>query len=233
MNIGIYHLIDGARQADGLVVIIDVFRAFSMECWLYALGAEEVRPAGSIEDTFSWREKDPECILAGERQGRKIDGFDLGNSPSSIDPERIRGKRVIHTTSAGTQGIVSAVHAEEILTGSFVNAKAIAEYIRGKAPEKVSLVCMGKGGMEPAEEDELCASYLQSLLTGHEMPDIDRKLQALAQGGGRHFFDPAQQDVFPEQDFGMCIDRDRFDFVLKVGRDRDGLISRMIRPGRE
>ena len=233
MNIEICHLIDGAKQADGLAVIIDVFRAFSMECWLYALGAEEVRPVGSIEDTFAWREKDPGCILVGERKGKRIDGCELGNSPSSIDPEMIRGKRIIHTTSAGTQGIVNAVHAQEILTGSFVNAKAIAKYIRKIAPDKVSLVCMGKAGLEPAEEDELCAAYIQSMLEGQEMPEIGRKLKSLAQGGGRHFFDPAQQEVFPEKDFWMCIDRNRFDFVLKVERDRDGLISKMIRPGRE
>ena len=228
MNIEICHLIDGAKQADGLAVIIDVFRAFSMECWLYALGAEEVRPVGSIEDTFAWREKDPGCILVGERKGKRIDGCELGNSPSSIDPEMIRGKRIIHTTSAGTQGIVNAVHAQEILTGSFVNAKAIAEYIRKIAPDKVSLVCMGKAGLEPAEEDELCAAYIQSLLEGQEMPEIGRKLKSLAQGGGRHFFDPAQQEVFPEKDFWMCIDRDRFDFALRIEQDRDGLVSRAI-----
>ena len=110
-----------------------------------------------------------------------------------------------------------------------MNAKAIAEYIRKIAPDKVSLVCMGKAGLEPAEEDELCAAYIQSLLEGQEMPEIGRKLKSLAQGGGRHFFDPAQQEVFPEKDFWMCIDRNRFDFVLKVERDRDGLISKMIR----
>ena len=231
MNIEIFHLINGAKQADGLTVIIDVFRAFSMECWLYALRAKEIRPIGSIEDTFAWREKDPGCILVGERQGKKTDGCDLGNSPSSIDPDMIRGKRIIHTTSAGTQGIVSAVHAKEIFTGSFVNAKAIAAYIREKAPEKVSLVCMGKAGLEPAEEDELCAVYLQSLLTGQEMPDIDQKLQSLSRGGGWHFFDPDRQEIYPEKDFRMCIDRNRFDFVLKIEKDQNGLVSRMIKPG--
>ena len=80
MNTTIFHLIDGAKRAEGLTVIIDVFRAFSMECWLYDLGAKEIRPTGSIEDTFSWRKKDPDCILAGERQGKKIEGCDLGNS---------------------------------------------------------------------------------------------------------------------------------------------------------
>ncbi len=228
MDIGIFHLIEGARQAEGLAVVIDVFRAFSMECYLYAEGAREVRPVGSIDDTFAWRAKDPECILVGERHGKMIDGCDLGNSPCSIRPGMVRGKRVIHTTSAGTQGIVNAVHAEEIITGSFVNAKAIATYIRKKAPEKVSLVCMGKEGLAEAEEDELCAVYLKNLLTAGEMPEIDRKLWDLRAGGGSHFFRPELAEIYPEQDFWMCIARDRFDFVLRVERDNDGLLSKVL-----
>ena len=58
MNIEIFHLIEGAKQAEGLTVIIDVFRAFSMECYLYASGAREVRPMGTVEETFAWRDKD-------------------------------------------------------------------------------------------------------------------------------------------------------------------------------
>ena len=228
MEIEVFHLIEGAKQADGLAVVIDVFRAFSMECYLYASGAEEVRPAGTVEETFAWREKDPDCILVGERHGKRIEGCDLGNSPSSIDPGMIRGKRVIHTTSAGTQGIVNAVHAGEILTGSFVNAKAVSAYIRQKAPERVSLACMGKEGIAPAEEDELCADYLKSLLTREGMPDIDQRLVNLRFQGGRHFFDPDLREIFPEQDFWMCIARDRFGFVLRIEKDRDGFVSRKI-----
>ena len=230
MDIRINHLISGAQQAEGLTVIIDVFRAFSMECYLYAQGAREGRPVGSIEETFAWREKDSECVLVGERHGIRIDGCDLGNSPSSINPEMIQGKRVIHTTSAGTQGIVNAVHADEVITGSFVNAKAIAAYIRSKAPAKVTLVCMGKEGITLAEEDELCAIYIEGLLTGRGMPDIDEKLRALRNGNGKHFFDPCRQADFPEKDFWMCIDRDKFDFVLKAEKDSNGYLSRMI-PG--
>ena len=228
MEIEVYHLVEGAKQADGLAVIIDVFRAFSMECYLYALGAGEVRPVGTVEETFAWREKDPDCILVGERHGKKIDGCDLGNSPSSVDPGRIRGRRIIHTTSAGTQGIVNTVHAEEILTGSFVNAKAIADYIRKKQPAKVSLVCMGKEGLAEAEEDELCAVYLKSLLTGNEMPDIDLKLGNLRFRGGAHFFDPELREIFPEQDFWMCIARDRFGFILRIEKDSEGFIAKKI-----
>ena len=230
MKISIRHLLEGAKQADGLAVVIDVFRAFSLECRLFAMGAGEIRPVGAIEEALAWRERDPECVLIGERHGRKLDGFDFGNSPSTTDPAAVRGKRIIHTTSAGTQGVTNAVHAEEILTGSFLNARATAEYIRRRNPGKVSLVCMGKEGLEPAEEDELCAVYLESLLTGNSMPDIDERLKALRTGGGRHFFDPDNQEVFPEADFWMCIDRDRFDFVLRMDRDRDGLMTVKLDP---
>ena len=228
MKIRIEHLIEGAKRANGLAVVIDVFRAFSLECWLYDMGAREIRPVGRIEDALAWRGKDPDCILIGERHGRKLDGFDFGNSPSTVDPEAICGRRVIHTTSAGTQGVTNAVRAEEILTGSFLNARTVADYILRKTPDTVTLVCMGKEGLEPAEEDELCALYLKSLLEGQAMSDIDKRLKALRTGGGRHFFDPELQDVFPEKDFRMCIDRDRFDFVIRVEKDRDGLISKKI-----
>ena len=225
MEIRINHLLEGAKEAEGLAVVIDVFRAFSLECWLYAMGAAEIRPVGAVEDALAWREKDPACVLIGERHGRKLDGFDYGNSPSTVPPEAVRGKRVIHTTSAGTQGVTNAARAGEILTGSFVNARAVAEYIRRKNPETVTLVCMGKEGLEPAEEDELCALYLRSLIRGETMADIDGRLAALRTGGGKHFFDPALRDVYPEADFGMCIDRDRFDFVIRMERDENGLIS--------
>ena len=129
-NCKILHLLSGAKEARGLTVIIDVFRAFSLECYLYDLGAKLVRPVGSIEEAKALHEKIPGSVLIGERQGIKVEGFDFGNSPSQVEAEkdRIEGRVIIHTTSAGTQGIVNAVGATEILTGSLVNAKAVAEY---------------------------------------------------------------------------------------------------------
>ena len=228
MEIRIGRLIEGARRAEGLAVVIDVFRAFSMECFLFAAGAAEVRPVGTLEETFAWRERDGSCLLVGERHGKMCEGFDMGNSPSSVTKERVAGRRVIHTTSAGTQGIINASKADVILTGSFVNARATAGYIRKLNPAKVSLICMGREGVEPAEEDELCAEYLRDLLEGRETPDIDARLKGLRTGGGKHFFDPALREVFPEPDFWLCIDRDRFGFAIRVRRDEQGLVSEVI-----
>ena len=227
-EVTIHRLLSGAREAEGLAVIIDVFRAFSLECWLYAMGAREIRPVGEIGEALAWRLRDPDCLLVGERGGAMVEGFDFGNSPSTVDPARVAGRRVIHTTSAGTQGLAGAARADTILTGSLVNARAVAEYIERTRPAKVSLVAMGRSGREPADEDELCAEYIRSLLLGRPMPDFDRRLRGLATGGGRHFFDPDRQSVFPRADFGMCTQVDKFPFALRVERDGLGLISRKI-----
>ena len=223
MEIQILQLLEGAERARGLTVVIDVLRAFSLECFLADWGAAELRPVGSLEETFAWRDRDPSVLLVGERGGARCKGFDYGNSPSSIPPEAVRGRRVIHTTSAGTQGLTRAVHAEERIAGSLVNAAAVAAYIRQRQPGTVSLVCMGNGGVREAPEDVLCAEYIRSLVLGQPFPDLDARIQALRWHGGQHFFNPDTQEIYPEPDFWLCTKRDQFPFVLRAVRDDLGL----------
>ena len=225
-NVNILHLLEGAKQAKGLTVIIDVFRAFSLECYLYDMDVKQIRPVGMIEEAFSLRQHIQNSILIGERHGKKCDGFDYGNSPSTILKEDVAGKTIIHTTSAGTQGIVNAVNASEIITGSLVNAKAVAEYIIAKRPKTVSLVCMGNGGVKPAPEDELCAEYIKSLLEGREFLEIEQRVSSLKNNGGEHFFDKSRQNIFPEADFYMCIKYNKFPFVIKIEKDEIGFVAR-------
>ena len=224
-DVNILHLIEGAKQAQGLTVIIDVFRAFSLECYLYDMDVKQIRPVGTIEEAFSLRNYIQNSILVGERHGKKCDGFDYGNSPSSIMKQDVAGKTIIHTTSAGTQGIVNAVHASEIITGSLVNAKAVAEYIIAKQPQTVSLVCMGNGGVRPAPEDELCAEYIKSMIEGREFTYFEQRVNGLKNNGGEHFFDRSRQDIFPEADFYMCIEYDKFPFVITIEEDEIGYVA--------
>ena len=229
MDIQILQLLEGARQAEGLTVVIDVLRAFSLECFLAQWGAAELRPVGALEEAFAWRERDPSALLIGERGGAKCEGFDFGNSPTGIPPEAIRGRRVIHTTSAGTQGVIGAVHATEILTGSLVNAGAVAAYVRQQSPARVSLVCMGNAGVREAPEDLLCAEYIRSLILDEPIPDLEARIRALRWHGGEHFFNPATQHIYPEPDFWVCMQRNIFPFVLRVRRDASGLYMEKVR----
>lgn len=225
-KVNILHLIEGAKQAEGLTVIIDVFRAFSLECYLYDMGVKDIRPIGSVESAFALHNEIPDSVLIGERNGKKCDGFDFGNSPSTVIREAVAGKTILHTTSAGTQGIVNATKATEIITGSLVNAKAVAAYIKIQQPETVSLVCMGNGGVRPAAEDELCAEYIKSLVEGTEFPDFEQRVKDLQRYGGEHFFDENRQEIYPKEDFYMCIKYDKFPFVIHVEQDVKGFITR-------
>ena len=227
MEIRILRLLEGAKQAEGLTVIIDVFRAFSLEAYLYDMGAARIFPVGSIEKARELKAQHPEYLLVGERNGKKCEGFDFGNSPSSVNRKIVAGKSIVHTTSAGTQGIANARNAQEVITGSLVNAKAIARYIREKNPEIVSLVCMGNSAVRIAMEDELCAEYIKSLLEGTEL-DISARAAHLRYEGGEHFFNPDTQEVYPEPDFWLCSKYDLFDFVIRVTPEEDYFVTEKI-----
>ena len=228
-KVNVLHLIDGAKQAEGLTVIIDVFRAFSLENYLYDMGVELIRPIGSVEEAFKLKETTPNSLLFGERNGIKVEGFDFGNSPSSVNADIVKGKTILHTTSAGAQGVVNAKNATRILAGSLVNARAIAEYIIETQPEVVSLVCMGWNAEELAAEDELCAEYIKSILDGEDLPNMDERVADLQFHGGEHFFNPDTQEVFPEPDFWMCIKYDRFPYILEIYKDEIGYVTKRIR----
>lgn len=228
-KVNVLHLIDGAKQAEGLTVIIDVFRAFSLETYLYDMGVELIRPIGTIEEAFKLKETTPNSLLFGERNGIKVEGFDFGNSPSSVTSEIVKGKTILHTTSAGTQGVVNAKNATRILAGSLVSARAIAEYIIETQPEVVSLVCMGWNAERLAAEDELCAEYIKSILDGEELTNMEERVADLQFHGGEHFFNPDTQESFPEPDFWLCIKYDRFPYVLEITKDEIGFVTKRIR----
>ena len=168
MKIEILEFEEGARNAKGVTVIIDVFRAFSVECYAYNAGAEKVIATAEPELAFGLKDRFNFSVLAGERNERKIEGFDFGNSPSEIIKADLKGKTVIHTTTAGTRGLISAVNAEIVLTGSLVNTKAVVRYIKSVNPSHVSLVAMGYRAVISAEEDLLCAEIIASGLMGDE-----------------------------------------------------------------
>ena len=222
MNIQILHMIEGAKKAKGLTVVIDVFRAFSVEAYFMQRGAKKVIPIGDVNLAYKLKEENPDMILAGERHGAILPGFDCGNSPSQLLEIDAVGKTVVHTTSAGTQGIANAAAADEILGGSLLTAKAIAEYIKRSGAKDVSLVCMGLEALSETEEDTLCARYIKSLLEGTEI-DMESEIADLKNTSGAKFFDEKQKEVFPEADFHMCCELDKFNFVLKLEKSEDGL----------
>ena len=215
MDIEILQLTEGAMKARGLTVVIDVFRAFSTACYIFAAGAEKIIPVEHVEEAFNLKKIFPEVVMLGERLERKVPGFDFGNSPSHIMNQDFSGKTIVMTTSSGTKGIANATGADEIITGSFVNAEAIVRYIQQKNPAVVSLVCMGYEGRYPTQEDTFLAEYVRAKLLKIET-DFDAMKEILRTGDGARLLDPANHEWSPSSDFELCLDPNCFDFILKI-----------------
>lgn len=178
MEVQIKSCIEGARQARGLTVIIDVFRSSNTIIASMVQGADSVIPVDKLEEAYRLKKNDPQHLLMGERKSQTPQGFDFGNSPSKAASANLKNKEVILTTSAGTQGIVHAKAADEILIGSFANTASLLQYIRQKDPTYVTLVPMGFESSEKAEEDEQCALYLKEQLEGQpsDFEQIKKKI---------------------------------------------------------
>jgi 2-phosphosulfolactate phosphatase len=224
VRINILQLTEGARQAKGLAVIIDVFRAFSTACYVAANGASRIIPVGDAATAYGLKQKHPSFMLIGEDEGKKLEGFDYGNSPTEIETVDFTGQTVVHRSSAGTQGIINAKHADKIITGSFCNVNAIINYIRSNDFDQVSLVCMGQAAVTPAAEDTLCANYIKTVLEGGTPNFEEIRAYLHNYESAQKFFDPTKEWA-PERDFELCLDVGRFDFILHLQTDDDGYQS--------
>lgn len=220
MQIDILQLTEGARRAGGVTVVIDVFRAFSTACYLVEAGVERIIPVGRVEEALEMKSRFPDALLLGERNEQKVPGFDFGNSPTHILGRNLAGKTIIMTTSSGTQGIANATGATEIITGSFVNAGAIVRYLKKSGPERVSLVCMGYEGKRPTQEDTFLAEFIRDTLAERQ-PDFESMREVLRNGDGARLLDPANAEWSPAGDFDLCLDLNRFDFILKLDPEGD------------
>lgn len=123
-----------------IVVVIDIFRATSSICYGIENGAESIIPVASVEACESYRHS--EFLLAAERNGEVVAGFDFGNSPFSYTTEKVDGKTIVLTTTNGTHAINLSRGASKIVIGSFLNLTALCNWIKTQ-PNDVLLLCSG------------------------------------------------------------------------------------------
>jgi 2-phosphosulfolactate phosphatase len=226
MKVDILEFVEGAQKARGVAVIIDVFRAFSVSCYAFDAGAVRIIATAGVNDAFLLKKKYSNSVLIGERDEKIIEGFDFGNSPTEIIKSDLHGKTVIHTTTAGTQGLVNAINADIVITGSFVNAGAIVSYIRAVNPELVSLVAMGYRATISAQEDLLCADLIYQSLNDKSY-DFEERISDLRKSSGKRFFNPENIEFSPPTDFFLCTMVNKFNFILKAETRFDGNIDLM------
>jgi 2-phosphosulfolactate phosphatase len=216
------HLFD---VRDKTVVIIDILRATSCMTTAFAHGIDSITPFAKLEDCIAMKAKG--YFTAGERDGKKVDGFDLGNSPFEYMEEKLKGKKIAFTTTNGTQAIAKAIGAKEIIIGSFLNLSAVSNHLLDGG-NNVLLVCAGWKGKVNLE-DTLFAGAVVGKVKGLIEPDCDAPLVA------QHLYSMAKDDMVGflanashvkrlarlniHKDIKFCMTADQYDVVpvLKEG----------------
>ncbi|HSQ27578.1 MAG TPA: 2-phosphosulfolactate phosphatase [Anaerolineales bacterium] len=225
--------LDNCSTATGVVVVIDVIRAFTTAAIAFSKGAKEITLVSTVDEAFEWRKRLAGSILMGEVGGLPIKGFDLGNSPFQLSKQDLSGKELIQRTSAGTQGAVLSENADILLATSFVCATATARYIQQQSEKSVTFVITGAPhgqGIKNAptglgDEDKACTDYIQAILSGpppNPQPFIRRVLNSPS---GKKFSTSTHPDI-SAKDLEYCTAVDLFDFAMLVTRTPERLILR-------
>ena len=158
-----------------IVVVIDVLRATSTINTLLFLGADHVKPVGSLEECKVL--KDNDYIIMAERMGKKVEGFDYGNSPTKFKEENIKGKKIAIATSNGSKAIIKSEGSKRTILCSFLNIESVINLIK-KYESDVLLLCSGWLGKTNLE-DTLCAGGIIAGLDNFEI-ESDTALMAKA-----------------------------------------------------
>lgn len=211
----------------GLVVSIDVLRAFTTAGYLIHYGAKDVILVAEVQEALALRSRFPDFLLLGEVDGVKVPEFDFGNSPSALTPDRVRGRTIVQRTTAGTQGVLRPVHAHPIFAAALTNLSATARSIRALNPESITLIETGvfPGGF--GEEDIACADGLEALLLGTELDAAALSDRVINSFAARKFY--GTHPSFPSADVPMAAEVDRFDFALRVERVNGLCYLRQVR----
>jgi 2-phosphosulfolactate phosphatase len=203
-----------------VAVVTDILRATSCMTTAFAHGVKEIVPVDSLEECLDYGAKG--FLTAAERNGKKVDGFNFGNSPYSYMESSLKGKSVAVTTTNGTRAIKLAKdRADEVVIGSFLNLSAVADFVN-QIDKDVVVVCAGWKGRVNLE-DSLFAGALVDKLKGQYSLELDAAKMALS------LYDAAKSDMMAfldgcnhierlqklniQKDINFCLNIDVYDAV--------------------
>ena len=223
-------LIPPGRLRGGVAIVIDVLRATTVMAHALDAGAEAIVPCMDVDDAerVAGAIGRGRALLAGERRGEPIPGFDLSNSPSQFTPEVCRGRTIVMTTTNGTKALLASLEADRVLVGAFVNRGATLRAVANET-RPIHLVCAGTDGFV-SFEDTLFAGLIAEGLgrpAGNDSVLIVRSLIRDRSKGDVEFAKVLEQGRGGKRnlELGLAADvqaaarLDRFDVVGELSRD--------------
>ncbi|MBK9926181.1 MAG: 2-phosphosulfolactate phosphatase [Anaerolineales bacterium] len=224
-----YTNLESCHEATGVVVVIDVLRAFTNAAFAFSRGAKEIYPVSGVDEALQLKTKIANSLVCGEEGGLPPEGFDFGNSPTQTRELDLADKIIVQRTGAGTQGITRSVKAEIMLATSFVVASATTEYIRHLAPETLTFVVTGQYAPEHGDEDLACAEYLELLLKDKQPDPVTFIERVIRSRDAIKHLDPHIPE-FPRSDLDHCTSIDAFDFAMLVTKENGRPVMRAVQP---
>ena len=224
-----YTNLETCHTATGVVIVIDVIRAFTNAAYAFSRGAKEILLVSTVEEALALKSEVPNSKVMGEVGGLPPEGFDFGNSPTQILEQDLTGITLIQRTGAGPQGVVRSKNAEILLAACLVIARATVRSVQALNADQVTFVVTGQTEDGRGDEDLACAEYLEALLKGEE-PDRKPFVQRVfeSRDAWQHL-DP-KQTAFPLSDLDYCTRVDDFDFVMPIAREDGNLVMRAVKP---
>ncbi|MGL5574087.1 MAG: 2-phosphosulfolactate phosphatase family protein [Sarcina sp.] len=204
------------------VVVIDMLRATSVITTALANGAKEVIPTLTVEEAFDIKKSlEEDVILAGERQAKKVDGFDLSNSPLEFTPEVVNEKTVVLSTTNGTRALTLSSTGDKVFVASVLNAKATSKKLLEVGKDIVFINAGTNGNF--STDDFICGGYIISELckeTSCDLTDIAKISKEIYETNSniREYVKNAThyrvlKALELEADIDYCCKKDMFDIV--------------------
>ena len=177
------------KDDEAIVVVIDVLRATSAICTAFEYGVEKIIPVASLEEAHAYKKQG--YLVAAERDGSVVEGFDFGNSPYSYMDESLKGKTIVLSTTNGTNAIHAARQVHSVAIGSFLNMDALADWL-SMQQRNVILLCAGWKDKFNMEDSLFAGAIAERLLiTKKFSSDCDSARASV------HLWNIAEMDLYP------------------------------------
>ena len=207
--------IDGARQARGIAVVIDVLRAFTVSAYALAGGARECRLVTTTHAALALAASIPGALVSAEEDGLPIPGIAISNSPTQIKAAGLNGRVLVQRSSAGTQVAAAVAEGVDIFVASLVVARATVHACLSRRPSPTHLTLIASADHP---EDHACARYMEAIIRG-EKPDAERLMQHLTNSERYALLMSGATPGFPPTDLELALIPDRFNFAMPVTRE--------------
>jgi 2-phosphosulfolactate phosphatase len=207
----------------GVVVAVDVLRAFTTAAYAFAAGASSIWLVATVGEAIDLAQRIPGALTMGEEHGRRPPGFDFSNSPVAVSRADLEGRVLVQRTSAGTQGVIAATGAQRLFASSLVCASATAAAIESTRLGAPTYVITGRfpEGLDDGEEDLLTAKLIERARCGQPL-DAHATAEAVAKTPSARRILAMGEDHADRDDVAYATAVDRFDFAMEVELIGDG-----------